>query len=234
MLIIKATKGKVLYGKTSKAQEREQAASKALNEQENFLRRQDYLSDEELTENVLAGIRREKAIVESWLDSGECFVLSSAGKVHLPQCPSMRQFMDRDAAWAPYLRDLESVRDWSGDTYPAMPVLRTRAQVEDLKSYKTCPMCAPTLDHTEKRPGISGWTILKAGSLKAKHFGKTFSFVDGTGIGVLARISTVETAQGLDFRAEFDGLETPVTDPLREVMYRTPRPAHWPNADTGP
>jgi hypothetical protein len=37
--------------------------------------------------------------VDRWLDSGICFILSSAGKVHLPQCPSMRQFVDRDAAW---------------------------------------------------------------------------------------------------------------------------------------
>ncbi|MCC9175840.1 hypothetical protein [Arthrobacter sp. zg-Y179] len=215
-----------MHEETRMAQEREQEASKALNEQENFLRRQDYLSDEELTENLLAGIRREKAIVESWLDSGDCFVLSSAGKVHLPQCSSMRQFMDREAAWAPYLRDLERVRDWSGDTYPSMPVLRTRAQVEDLKAYKTCPMCAPTLDHSDKRQGVRGWTLLKAGSLKAKHFGKTFSLAGGSSIGVLTEISTVETAQGLDFRAEFDGLAAPVTDPMTQVMYRTPRPTH--------
>ena len=29
----------------------------------------------------------------------------------------------------------------------------TRAEVEGLKTYKTCPLCAPTLDHTNTRRG---------------------------------------------------------------------------------
>ena len=80
----------------------------------------------------------------------------------------MRQFVDRDAAWAPYLSHLERVRDWHGsDNAPSMPRMLTRAEVEGLKTYKTCPLCAPTLDHTNKRRGVRGWTNLKAGSSTA-------------------------------------------------------------------
>ncbi|MCC3269485.1 hypothetical protein MUG94_08130 [Arthrobacter gengyunqii] len=212
--------------------EREQAAVRALNEQEDYVRRMGHLSDEELTRQLVATLRQEKTRLDRWIDSGECFILSSAGKIHLPQCPSMRQFMDRDAAWKPYLDDLDRVRDWHGsDNAPDMPTLLTRAEVEGLKAYKTCSVCAPTLDHTDKRPGLRGWTVLKCGSLKTKHFGKYFSFVAGEEMGVLTRISTVETIGGLEFRAEFDGLDDPVTDPSVEVMYPTPRPSTWPPLD---
>lgn len=204
------------------AKEREQAASRVLYEHEDFLKRMGHLNDEELTQQLVATLRKETVTIRRWLDSGDCFIQSSAGKIHQPECPSMRQFVDREAAWAPYLRDLERVRNWHGsDNAPAMPTLLTRAEVEALKAYKTCPVCAPTLDHTDKRRGSRGWTTLQAGSLKSKHFGKSFSLIDGTEIGVLTRISTVETADGMGFKAEFDGLDYPVTDASREVMYPT-------------
>lgn len=211
------------------ADKRERAASEALYEQEDFLRRMAYLSDEELTQQLVTTLRKEKEAVDSWLDSGDCFILASSGKVHLPECTSMRQFVDRDAAWAPYLRDLERVRDWHGsDNAPAMPRMLTRAEVEGLRAYKACPLCAPTLDHTDKRRGIRGWTTLKAASLRAQHFGRDFSLVDGTRIGELTKISKVETAAGMEFQAEFSGRDFPVTDPATEMMYTTPRAMHGP------
>ena len=206
------------------AEQRERAASEALYEQEDFLRRMDYLSDEELTQQLVTTLRKEKEVVDGWIDSGDCFLLASSGKVHLPDCTSMRQFVDRDAAWAPYLRDLERVRDWHGsDNAPAMPRMLTRTQVEGLRAYKTCPLCAPTLDHTDKRHGIRGWTTLKAASLKTQHFGKEFSLADGTSIGELTRISKVETAAGVKFQAEFSGRDVPVSDPSTILMYTTSR-----------
>lgn len=202
--------------------ERERSAIAALNEQEDFLRSQRYLTDQELLSQLHETLRTEKATLARWAASDDCYVLSAAGKVHLPGCPSMRQFVDRDAAWAPYLDNLERVRDWHGsDNAPPMPTLLTRAQVEALPKYKTCPQCAPTLDHTDKRRGTSGWTTLKAGNLKTRHFGTDFSLSNGTEIGSLTRIDKVETADGLDFRAHFDGLDSPLIDPSTEVMYRT-------------
>ena len=64
---------------------REQAASRTLYEQEDFVMRMGHLSDEELTQQLIATLQREKNLVEDWLDSGDCFIVSSAGKVHLPQ-----------------------------------------------------------------------------------------------------------------------------------------------------
>lgn len=207
---------------TETGRESERTSFQALYEHEDFLRRKDFLSDEELTRQLVSILHQEKITVNHWLDTGDCFVLSSSGKVHLPLCPSMRQFVDRDAAWAPFFRDLEGVRDWHGSpNAPTMPRMLTRTEVEGLRTYQSCPVCAPTLDHTDKRRGARGWKTLKAGSLKGNHFGKSFCLVDGTEIGALAKISIVETVEGVDFRAEFDGLASPVTDSSAEVMYLT-------------
>lgn len=207
---------------TESMEERARAAARTLNEQEDYERSLRYLSDGELRAQLVEKLRKEKALLARWLDAGDCYLISGAGRVHLPSCPSMRRFTDRDAAWAPYLDDLERVRDWHGDdNAPPMATMRTRAQVESMRTYRVCPMCSPTLDHTEKRNDVKGWTALKAGSLIRKHLGTDFSLADGTGIGVLTRIAIVDTAEGTDFRAEFDGLDAPVTDPATAVMYRT-------------
>lgn len=198
------------------------SAMDELNAKEDYIRSQRHLSDEELRAQMVDTLRKEKALVDRWTDSGDCYVLSGSGKVHLPTCSSMRAVVDREAAWAPYLDDLERARDWHGsDNAPPMPALLTRADVEELARYTSCPTCAPTLDHIDKRPSARGWTMLKAGSLNFRHFGTAFSLADGTEIGVLSRISRVETVDGLDFAAEFDGPVDPVTDPLIELMYRT-------------
>jgi hypothetical protein len=131
--------------------------------------------------------------------------------------------MDRDATWAPYLDDLERVRNWHGDdNAPAF-----RADIELLCSYRICLTCAPTLDHTDRRTGAKGWTVLQAGSLNRKHLGTRFCLANGADIGTLTRLAMVETLEGTDFHAGFDGLEHPVTDPATGLMYRTGmRPPH--------
>lgn len=189
---------------------------------ENYLRRMDYLTDDELRDQLKESIRKEKATLDKWAASGEFFILSGARKVHLPTCPSMRRDMDRDAAWAPYLRDLERVRDWRGDDHsPGMPTLLTRSHVEALPKYTTCPTCSPTLDHADKRRTPKGWTVLKAGSLLGKHIGLTFVRDNGEEIGELERIVRVETAAGLDLAVFFKGAAEPWTDPEKMLQYRT-------------
>lgn len=203
----------------------EAEASKDLEANENYLRRMDFLTDDELREKMKESIRKEKATLDRWAESGEFFILSGARKVHLPTCPSMRRDMDRDAAWGPYLRFPERVRDWRGDDHsPGMPTLLTRADVEALPKYATCPLCSPTLDHTDKRRNPKGWTVLKAGSLKAKHFGRTFFLSSGAELGELTRLMRDETPTGTDFRAEFSGGASHVTDPDAVIQYRTPLP----------
>jgi hypothetical protein len=202
--------------------ERARVAARTLNEQEDYERSLRYMSDDELRAQLVEKLREEKAVIARWLDAGDCYLISGAGRVHLPSCPSMRRFMDRDAAWAPYLDDLERVRDWHGDdNAPPMATMRTRAQVESLRSYRICPTCAPTLDHTDKRTGAKGWTALQAGSLNRKHLGTSFCLAHGTDIGTLTRLAMVETLEGTDFHAGFDGLEHPVNDPAVGLMYRT-------------
>lgn len=198
------------------------SAMDELNVHEDSIRSERHLSDEELRAQLVDSLRKEKVLVDRWTNSGDCFIISGSGKVHLPTCPSIRAVVDREAAWAPYLDDLERARDWHGsDNAPPMPALLTRADVEELARYTSCPVCAPALDHTDKRPTARGWKTLKVGSLNYLHFGTSFSLVEGAEIGVLTKLSRVETADGLDFAAEFDGIVDPVTDPLTEVMYRT-------------
>ena len=107
--------------------ERLNSAIDGLNAQEDYVRSLRHLSDDELRGQLVDTLRKEKAVVDRWIDSGDCFILSAAGKVHLPSCPSMRALVDREAAWAPYLDDLERARDWHGsDNAPPMPALLTR------------------------------------------------------------------------------------------------------------
>lgn len=207
---------------TDSAAERGQAAAPERYEREDDLPGQRHPSDAELRRQLTDTLRKETALVEKWVSSQDCFILSDAGKVHLPSCSDTQALMDREAAWAPYLDDLERVRDWNGtDNAPPMPALLTRADVEDLASYTACPGCTPALDHTEKRAATRGWTAVQAGGLNFRHFGTMFSLADGTELGALTRISRVETADGLDFAAEFDGIVDPVADPLTELVYRT-------------
>lgn len=190
--------------------------------QEDYIRSLRHLSDDELRAQLVNTLRKEKSAVDAWLDAGDCFLMSAAGKVHLPSCQSMLPFIDRDRAWAPYLANLDRVRDWHGsDNAPPMPALLTRAGVEAMTAYKTCTVCAPSLDHADKRAGVKGWTVLKAGSLNRRHLGTAFSLPDGSAIGALTKITRVETLDGTELSAEFEGLGAPVTGPGTELMYRT-------------
>jgi hypothetical protein len=135
------------------------AAWDELADQEDSIRSMRHLSDDELRAKLVNALREEQAAVDRWLDAADCFVMSGAGRIHLPNCPSVSGFIDRSKAWAPYLDDLERVRDWHGsDNVPPMPALLTRADVEAMRAYKTCPVCAPALDHVDKRVGVKGWT----------------------------------------------------------------------------
>lgn len=120
---------------TTKPRMTEAEASKDLAANEDYVRRMDYLTDDELRKQMKESIRKEKAALDKWAASGEFFILSGARKVHLPTCPSMRRDMDRDAAWGPYLRFPERARHWHGDDHsPGMPTLLTRSSVEELPS----------------------------------------------------------------------------------------------------
>lgn len=202
-------------------EEKARAASDKLYEQEDYLRSMRYLSDEQLRDQLRARLREEKKWVDEWLAKGDCFLISRTWKVHLPKCPSMHRLLDRESAWAPYFDDLEHIRNWhGGDNGPELPNLMSRRQVESLKRYTACAVCAPALDHADKRSDTPGWVSLRAGRLKSHHFGVGFKTADGLEIGALLRVSRVETSNGLEFRAEFEGSDEPLIDPGQIVLYR--------------
>jgi hypothetical protein len=75
------------------------ATARALFKQEDYLNALRGLSNDELRERMKETVAMEKAAMQEWLDSGDCYIVSLAGKVHLPTCESMRRFVDRDSAW---------------------------------------------------------------------------------------------------------------------------------------
>lgn len=199
------------------------AAARELYKQEDFLRALQDLSHDELRERMRATVALETAAMQEWLVAGDCYIISLAGKVHLPMCLSMHRFVDRAEAWGLNLRYPQRLREDSrgDDPIPVWPNLRTRAQIEGLSSYTPCPLCTPLPVPPEKRFGTNNWTYLRARNLKSKHFGTDFRLADGSVVGALTKITTVETIDGLDFTAEFGPAKAPITDPDTELMYRT-------------
>jgi hypothetical protein len=199
------------------------AAARELYKQEDYLGSLKGLSDDELRERFKETMALEKAALQEWLDSGDCFIVSLAGKVHIPTCDSMRRYVDRDNAWGWNFRfpDRLLAPPFDEDPIPVWPMLRTRAQIERVPRYVACPLCVPDLVNVGKVSPKITWTYLPARSLKSKHFGTEFRLAEGTLLGALTKITTVETIKGLAFAAEFEHAEAPVTDPDTELMYRT-------------
>ncbi|MFD0046989.1 hypothetical protein ACFVGV_17545 [Pseudarthrobacter scleromae] len=199
------------------------AASRALYRQEDYIRTLQDLSHGELRDQMKETVSLEKAAIQEWLDSGDCYIISLAGKVHLPTCDSMKRFVDRDSAWFTNLRFPQRLQGESPDEdpIPVWPILRTRAQIEAMPRRTACPLCKPDLAHLDKARRAITWTYLPARSLNSKHFSTEFRLPNGSLLGALTRISTVETIDGLLFTAEFEHAEAPVTDPDTELMYQT-------------
>ncbi|WP_454810656.1 hypothetical protein [Paenarthrobacter nitroguajacolicus] len=199
------------------------AAARTMYKQEDYARTLQALSHDELRERMKETLALEKAAMQEWLDSGDCYIISLAGKVHVPTCDSMRRFVDRDSAWSTNFRFPQRLQGDSPDEdpIPAWPILKTRAQIEAMPRRTACPLCSPDLPHLDKARRAITWTFLPARSLKSKHFGTEFRLPDGTLLGALTRISTVETIDGLLYSAEFEFAETPVTNPETDLMYET-------------
>lgn len=198
------------------------AANRARYKQEDFRRSLEGLGDNEIRGLMDKTVALESAAMQEWLDSGDCYIVSLAGKVHLPSCDSMRRIVDRDAAWGVNFRFPVRLLDPPEYENPVRvwPLLRTRAQLEAMPKRTACPLCRPGLVHLNKPQVAIIWTYLPARSLDAKHFGTEFRFPSGTLLGALMKISTVETIDGLEFSAEFEHAEAPVTDPDTELMYQ--------------
>jgi hypothetical protein len=198
------------------------AAARELYKQEDYNSGLASRSDDELRERIRETVALEEQAMQEWLDSGDCYIVSLAGKVHLPTCESMRRFVDRQAAWGLNFRFPERLQGDSPDEdpIPVWPILRTRVQIEAMPRRTACPLCSPDLARLDKTQRAISWTYLPARSLKSKHFGTEFRLPEGTLLGALTKITTPEMIDGLD-RAEFEHAEAPVTDPDTEMMYQT-------------
>jgi hypothetical protein len=122
---------------TETAKDRERAAWDELNAQEDYVRSMRHLSDDELSAQLVETLRKEKARIGAWLDSGDCS--SSPGQAFISRPAGMP--VGRDAAWAPPGRsgtcpELARRRCLNGAS--------TRVNIESLPSYRICPLCAPT------------------------------------------------------------------------------------------
>ncbi|CAH0126374.1 hypothetical protein SRABI83_00090 [Arthrobacter sp. Bi83] len=198
------------------------AASRAQYKQEDYLQSLSDLSEEELREQMRVTLALEKEAMKEWMDSGDCYIISQAGKVHVPTCQSMGRFVNRDAAWGLNLRYPDRLLDGPDeDPIPVWPILRTRAQIESLAKRTACPLCALDLAFLDKPERAITWTYLRARSLNSQHFGTDFKLADGTPLGALTKITTEETIDGLTFSATFSQAEAPITEPDTELMYRT-------------
>jgi hypothetical protein len=92
-------------------------------------------------------------------------------------CGTVRTRRDRSAAWAANPQqqsyDADLVHDLTG---PHMPLLMTRSETEQLRSYRRCRTCAPATDHAVKT--LPRRTI-QAGNIPATYLGRDIEMVDG-------------------------------------------------------
>jgi hypothetical protein len=167
-------------------------------------REQRFLTDDELRASMVEQVSAEKASIRQAIDAGRIYVAAGAEgrRVHLYNCSSLREQVDRDRAWAIWLHgDLEEFRRQLayGDGSPRMLRLLDRAGIEALPAYVTCRICSPTLDHPRK---TRGERTTKLTSLTARHIGRVLTALDGSPLGQLQRIITTVDAAGSTLRIE--------------------------------
>lgn len=173
-------------------------------EAEADFREQRFLSDDELREFMRDRASIEKATIRQAVDEGRIYVVagSDSRRVHSYDCPSLRDQVDRDRAWSPWIHgDPEVFRQdvAHGDGRPRMPKFWDRDTIEALSSYVTCQICSPTLSHTRKSRGER---TTKLTSLTARHIGRSLLGLDGTSLGAVERIITTLDASGSSVRVE--------------------------------
>jgi hypothetical protein len=66
------------------------AAARKAYKQEDYISDLAALRDDELRERIRETVALEQEAMQEWLDSGDCYIVSLAGKVHLPTCDSMK------------------------------------------------------------------------------------------------------------------------------------------------
>ena len=123
----------------------------------NFRERR-FLTDAELRAFMGEQASLEKRVIREAVDAGRIFIVagSDVRRVHLYDCSSLRDQVDRDRAWSSWQTNnpedyRQDVAHGSGG--PRMPKFWDRNEVEALSSYVTCQICSPTLSHPKKSRG---------------------------------------------------------------------------------
>jgi hypothetical protein len=102
---------------------------------------------------VPARVRAEQHVIDSALAAGASYVVNEGNdgrRVHRLECWAARDKLDRHLVW-----HRDTMVDDRGTlmSFPRMPRLVTRAELEQLTTYVCCRICAPEADHSRKRRG---------------------------------------------------------------------------------
>lgn len=192
-------------------------------EADSDLREQRFLTDDELLAQMHEQASAEKALIRAAIAAGRTYIVAGndTRRVHFHDCPSLREQVDRDRAWSPWLHgDVEGFRQSvaHGDGGPRMPQFLDRPAVEALSSYVTCQICSPTLSHVRKSRGER---TTKLTSLTGRHIGRSLAALDGSQLGQLERIVTTIDAAGLAVRV--DTTSGSITEDQHPAVLVTPR-----------
>jgi hypothetical protein len=133
--------------------------------------------DAEFLKVVPSRIAEETATVRELLAAGATYVVNGERNlVHDHACPSLRHQMDRERAWREALPHILGSNRYSLNgpwhDQPKMPNLRTRAEVETLRRYEVCSICAPDTDTRRKRHHTDKYTLVTASKLARDHLGR--------------------------------------------------------------
>lgn len=151
--------------------------------------------DAEFLEVVPTRIAEETAVVRERLATGATYVVNGERNlVHHHTCPSLRHQLDRERAWKEALPHILGSNRYAlaGPWHdrPKMPNLVTRDEVEKLRRYSVCAICAPDTDTRRKRHHTDRYTLVTASNLTREHLGRDVLDEHERILGPLERLTT--------------------------------------------
>jgi hypothetical protein len=155
--------------------------------------------DAEFLEVVPSRIAEETAVVRERIAAGATYVVNGERNlVHDHSCPSLRHQLDRERAWREALPHILGSNRYAlaGPWHdrPKMPNLVTRDEVEKLRRYAVCAICAPDTDTRCKRHHTDRFTFVTAANLIREHLGRDVLDEHERPLGPLDRWTTTTDA----------------------------------------
>lgn len=165
-------------------------------------------------------VAEETAIVRERLAAGATYVVNGERNlVHDHDCSTLRHLLDRERAWREALPQILGSNRYALDgpwhSRPKMPNLLTRAEVEQLRRYAVCSLCAPDTDTRRRRHHTEEFTLVTAANLNREHFGRDVLDEREETLGTLEAVTihatidtTTVTIHAGTYTATVDGAET--------------------------